>query len=112
MGFSITHRMGDMEGDPVGDWLEPLLAELDLMDDEHPDVAVAHESGWGLSAFPSGLVVWGNVERDDDEVRGMLSRAELRRAFVALARGDVAAVALMLSRRQQPSNTGDRLGEA
>src|SRR4051812_48452962 len=40
-----------------------LLAELDgPEDDEHPDVWIDHESGWGLSSFSSGLPVWENSE--------------------------------------------------
>ena len=43
-----------------------LIAELqDDDDDEHPDVAVSHESGWTISGYHGGLVVWENVETDD-----------------------------------------------
>lgn len=100
-GFTVTHRMGSMESDPVGDWLDSLLIELDLVDDEHPDVAIVHESGWSLSAFRGGLVVWENVEVDQGNFRAKLTRPELREAFDAVARGDITAVELVLARDSQ-----------
>jgi hypothetical protein len=55
VSFSITHRDGSMERDPPTPALDALIRELDAAeDDEHPDVAVQHESGWSLSAFSSG----------------------------------------------------------
>jgi hypothetical protein len=65
-----------------------VLAELDADDPEHPDVAVEHETGWALSAFSSGLVVFENVEVDDDP-RHMfgLSRADVVELWKLLASG-------------------------
>jgi hypothetical protein len=51
-----------MERDPPIARLRELLQSLDIDDKEHPDVALTHESGWCLSAFPSGLLVWENDE--------------------------------------------------
>lgn len=75
------------------DAVPALLAELDDADDEHPDVSVIHESEWALGAFPSGKVIWENVE-EDDEPRHMdgLSRAEQGRLFECVIRGDLATV--------------------
>ena len=70
-----------------------LLAELDAGDDaEHPDVAIAHESGWTLSAFPSGLVVWENVEDGEPRHLAGVSRERVRAMFDALAAEDLDAV--------------------
>jgi hypothetical protein len=64
MSAVITHRAGDME-DYTPDKISQLVAELDAyLDDEHPDVSVSHASGWTLSAFSSGLVVWENLDED------------------------------------------------
>jgi hypothetical protein len=74
--------------------IDRVLAELDdPLDDEHPDVAIEHESGWALSAFQSGLLVWGNVE-DDCEPRHMrdVPRAQVREYFRCVAAGDLAFV--------------------
>lgn len=71
-----------------------MLAELDgPEDDEHPDVALTHESEWCLSAFPGGLLVWENVE-EDDEPRHMrnVARADVRRLWLALAAGDLETI--------------------
>jgi hypothetical protein len=75
--------------------LDNLVAELDQSNDaEHPDVSVTHDSGWALSAFPSGLVVWERVDSDDLVVhRPWVDRTEVRRLFGLLARDDVDAVA-------------------
>lgn len=93
MSFTITHRMGDMESDPPLDRLRALIGELDADDPEHPDVAVSHESGWTLSAYSDGLVVWENVEEGDDprHLRGV-ARERLLDLFTAVAQGDLDAV--------------------
>jgi len=53
VNFSTTDRKGAMEIDPTPERLDALVRDLDeIEDDEHPDVAVAHESGWSLSALP------------------------------------------------------------
>jgi hypothetical protein len=52
-----------MDRDPPLEALDALILELGEPDDpEHPDVAVQHETGWTLSAFGSGLILWENVE--------------------------------------------------
>ena len=58
MSFTVTHRTGETESNPPLTRLRELVSQLDLEDAEHPDVAVSHDSGWTLSAFPDGLVVW------------------------------------------------------
>lgn len=68
------------------DALEALVAA----DDEHPDVSVSDESGWTLSASTEGLLVWENVE-EDDEPRHMkgLSRSLVLAYFRTLVEGDL-----------------------
>jgi hypothetical protein len=90
VAFSITHRSGEMEADVPLDAIEDLIAELASSDPDHPDIAVGHESGWGLSAFPSGLVLWGNVDSDDAERRMLVSRERLLELMRAVAEGDLA----------------------
>lgn len=52
----VTHRDGSFS--PLEDKLDALVLELDIVaDDEHPDIAVSHESDWSIIAFPSGRVV-------------------------------------------------------
>lgn len=90
MAYSITHRSGAMESNPPIDALDALLAELDYIDQEHPDVAVSHESGWTLSAFPSGRLIYENVENLDLPARQVFAdRAAARGLFGFLAAGDV-----------------------
>lgn len=91
MSFSITHRMGDSEDDPPLGRLDALIAELDegARDPEHPDVSVTHDdSGWNLSAYPSGAVIWENLDEPEAPPRHMfVSRERLKALMVALAEG-------------------------
>jgi hypothetical protein len=62
MGCHAHNRMGVSIVDPTDRQLRELLASLEAVDDEHPDVSLTHEAGWSLSVFGSGLVVLENVE--------------------------------------------------
>lgn len=72
-----------------------LIAELDgPIDNEHPDVAVSDDgSGWMLSAFQSGRLVWENPD-SDDEPRHMVevSRPDISRIMALVATGDLDGV--------------------
>lgn len=72
------HVDGSMEPATVAA-LPALLDELSQADDEHPDVAVKHESEWTLSVYRSGKVVWENVEADDEprHLDGLVREATL-----------------------------------
>jgi hypothetical protein len=105
MAVTLTHRGGEMNGYVDDADLDGLVAELDGPEDpEHPDVSVAHESGWALSAFPSGLVVWEDVEGDGPRGhRVSVSRDEVRRLFRLLAGDELGEVA---SFGWEPGNGG------
>lgn len=60
--YFMTHRWGAQTRDFPLDLLDKFYDELLKEDDEHPDLSLQHESSWVLSAFPSGLVVYENVE--------------------------------------------------
>lgn len=82
-------------GEPAGDIFDALLAELDgPHDPEHPDVAVSHETGWALTAFPSGSARFENVEDNSIEPRHLrgVSRAQAAELFRALSVGDFATI--------------------
>jgi hypothetical protein len=88
VSFTITHITGEMEANPPLQSIPRLLDELAFADANHPDVAVSHASGWTISAFTSGLLIWENVE-DDVQPRSMphVSRADTERLLRALASG-------------------------
>jgi hypothetical protein len=89
----LTHRSGAMTQYDDAHDLRALVAELDDAGDaEHPDVAVTHPSGWSLSAFPSGRVVWENVEGDSPVSHRFAVRDEVQRLFELLVRGDLDSV--------------------
>jgi hypothetical protein len=91
--FTIRHITGDMDVDPDPGALVGLIDELDQADGEHTDVSVEVESGWGLSAFANGLVVWENVE-EDEEPRHLagVERSQMVAMFETLAAGDLPAI--------------------
>jgi len=63
MAATLIHRTGEVAQYPDHD--DELVLELDApADPEHPEVAVTTESGWTLSAFPSGQVGFEKVEGD------------------------------------------------
>lgn len=94
MAFHVRTRNGESIGNPDLETIDRVMSELDEdVDPEHPDVALSHESGWTLSAFPSGLVIWENVESDAEPRHRVLDiRQDLRGLWLALADGDLGAV--------------------
>ena len=91
--YVITHRSGAMETDAPLTVLDALVAELDQQDDEHPDISVSHESGWTLSAFPSGRVLYENFEELAQKPQQIVvDRWVLRDLLRALAIGDLRRV--------------------
>ena len=95
VAFSVTHRMGDMNQGGSDTDFDALLDELDVVDPEHPSVAVSHESGWTLGAFPGDRLTFENVEADGPPRHMVASRPQMRSLFAALARGDLGAVEAM-----------------
>jgi len=94
MAFHITHRMGNSEADPPLDRLPALLEEFDPEDVEHPDVSVTHESEWCLSAFPSGLLVWENLEEGDPRYVKDVPREKVLQLWELLSRGEIGQINL------------------
>ena len=79
-----------MEADPSLDALDLLIDELEDVDPEHPDISVSHETGWSLSAFPSGRLIFENVEVPEEAPRQMVGdRHVLKELLRALAVGDL-----------------------
>lgn len=89
MAANLCHLGGEMEP-ATPDRLERLLDELDAADDEHFDVSVSDESGWTLSAFAGGLLVWENVEDDEGpRHREGVTRSEVLGHFRTLVSGEL-----------------------
>lgn len=93
MSYHVTSRWGHSEDEPDLARMSEFLAELDAPDEEHPDTWLSHESGWTLSVFESGRVVYENVESEDGP-RYLLgiSRDRALALWTALARGDLAEI--------------------
>ena len=91
---TLTHRSGEMTQLARVSDIEALVAELDEPDDpDHPDIAVTVDWGWTLSAFPTGLLIWEDVDGDGFAChRTSVSRDEVVALFSALVRGDRATI--------------------
>ncbi|WP_394824878.1 hypothetical protein [Pendulispora albinea] len=91
MLFFVLHRWGASERSKDPSVVEPLLAELDGQrpDDEHIGVSLCLPSGWCLSAFASGLLIFENVEDGVVAPRHMRvgNRSTVRAIMELLARG-------------------------
>jgi len=91
--FHLTDRQGATQEDTSVEGMRALLESLDIDDPEHPDVSLEHETGWCLSAFPSGLLVWDNVEEDDPPKHmPELSRERVLELWQMLAAGDIESI--------------------
>jgi hypothetical protein len=66
--FGVLHMDGSGENDPPIESLSALYDELLLADIEHPDVSVIHdESGWCLSAYRDGGLIFGQLGASNTE---------------------------------------------
>ncbi|MFQ6198110.1 hypothetical protein [Streptomyces sp. NPDC000405] len=94
MGYFMYDVMGATVESPDMETMRRVLDGLVGADGEHADVSLSHESGWCLSVFADGLVVWENAEDDavvPGEMRG-IGREEVLELLGLLTAGDIAAV--------------------
>jgi hypothetical protein len=70
MAYSTYDRWGGYERNPPVERLREILQQLDIEieDREHTDVSLRHrETGWYLSAFLSGRLMWAwDADADED----------------------------------------------
>lgn len=69
-----------------------LLAELSDADEEHPDVAVTHDSQWSLSVYRNGFVVLENDEEGEPRHLGPIDEDATISLMQLLAIGELATV--------------------
>jgi hypothetical protein len=85
--------MGDMDVDPPVASLEELLRELEIKDEEHPDVSVRHdETQWCLSAFPDGLLIWENVEEGHSQHMKDVPREKILHLWTKLTKEELSSI--------------------
>jgi hypothetical protein len=92
MSYHVSRRWGGSDKNATIEQMREALAELAVEDVEHPDVALTHESGWCLEAFPSGLLVWENLETGEPRHMRDISRDRVLELWQRLAVGDFAAI--------------------
>ena len=93
MGYSTRHLGGSGDEDPPLSSLANLYDELRGADGEHTDVSVTNdETGWTLSAFQSGLVVYESLSDMSSETTFHMpnvSREQVIEMWTALAKGQL-----------------------
>lgn len=92
MSYHVSKRCGGIEHNATIEKMRAALAELKVEDIEHPDVALTHESGWCLGAYPSGLVIWEHLENGEPRHMRGVSRERVFGLWQMLARGEFAAI--------------------
>ena len=92
MSYHVNRRWGGADDNPSVQQMREALAELDVEDIEHPDVALIHENGWCLGAYPSGLLVWENLENSEPRHMRGVSRERVLKLWQRLSRGELAAI--------------------
>jgi hypothetical protein len=93
VSYFVQTRWGGSERAPTVERLREILTELERPDPEHPDVWLTHESGWTLSVYESGLLVWENPESTVEPRHQIdVPRETALAMWLELARGDVAAL--------------------
>ena len=102
MAFHAYTRIGASIAQPTEEQMRALLDSLADSDDEHPDVSVTHETGWSISAFHSGLVIFENVETGEGpwQMRSVSRDATLA-LWMLLAGGNIQEI------RERPWLPGD-----
>jgi hypothetical protein len=95
VSYYMNTVLGESVSTPDETTIREVLAGLEKADDEHPDVALAHESGWSLSVFRDKTLLWENIE---DEAAGppkektFDSWDSVVGTLLTLARGDIEGV--------------------
>lgn len=94
MTYFMNDLMGETVDQPDENRIRQIVAGLEGADDEHPDVALSHESGWSLSVFSDKTLLWENVEDSSIEPREatLESWDEVVRILLELSRGNIAEV--------------------
>lgn len=69
VSYYMNTVMGESITAPDEATIREILAGSEKADDEHPDVALAHESGWSLSVFADKTLLWENIEGYDNPPR-------------------------------------------
>ncbi len=96
--YHTTDADGISELNPTAEKMRELLDSLDSAtahDAEHPDVSIVHDpSGWSLSAYPSGVVTFENLDEPDDVPRFMsgVTRNQALGLWLELSRGEIQQV--------------------
>lgn len=92
MTYHVNRRWGESDDAPPLAGMREALAELDVEDVEHPDVALIHDTGWCLAAYPSGLLVWEHLGGGEPRHIRNVPRERVLELWLRLSKGDITGV--------------------
>ncbi len=89
MGYVVRRWWGREEPNLPRNQFDEILEELSSADEEHPDVALRHETEWVLSYSRGGRLVFENVESSAQGPRHLenVPEDEAKRLWNLLADG-------------------------
>jgi hypothetical protein len=89
----LERRWGGGGKNPKEEDLRVALAELTVLDDEHPDCWLSDEGGWTIAAHQSGAIVIENVESGEGpwHMKGQKPEVVLE-LWRLLQAGDIVAI--------------------
>jgi len=91
--YGVMHADGSGEDNPPVESLSDLYDELLSTDDEHPDVSVIHDdSGWCVSAYRSGLLVFEHLGRGGERHMRNVPKERVLILWRRLIGGDIAGL--------------------
>lgn len=92
MRYHVNRRWGESDDEPSVEQMREALAELEVEDKEHPEVSLIHASGWCLGAYPSGLLIWKNLDQGEPRHMRDITRPKVLELWLQLSRGELEAV--------------------
>lgn len=92
--YGALHVDGSGENNPPVESFSDLYDELLSADDEHPDVSIIHDdSGWSLSAYRSGLLVFEHLGHQGEKFHMRdVHKKRVLELWRLLAAGDIAGI--------------------
>ena len=111
MSYFVETRWGGSEDAPPPTRLRQILAELDVPDPEHPDTWLTHESGWTLSVYESGLVLFANADGAASHMNSV-SRERALELWLILANGRIDELAALQWKGGYPPRDPDAIAQA
>jgi hypothetical protein len=89
VSYHVTDWLGGMENSPAVERMREVISDLEDCDEEHPSVALTHETEWCLGYYRGRLLIWENLEGNSPRHMRDVSPDRVLELWLALSRGDL-----------------------